>query len=166
MDILALLNKRSGIVADRHNNRVSVYLKGVAVLALDGNAALTYLAKRGLKVYGNVIRLEEIAKEAGVCKANALSCDKVVLHLDDSRLLAVQIKLVSYLTARKSAADNYHVLADLSLAEQEVYSLDSSVRALYGYLLRYGTRCDDYLVGVKRLYVGYFGVHIDGYGVL
>ena len=109
---------------------------------------------------GHVVCLEAVAQIACVCKADAGSCDEVVLHLNDSRLFALKEERICDLTARKSAADNDHTLSNRLVSKQEINSLDGSISALDGYSLCHGTRSNDYLVGIKRLDVGYLCVHL------
>ena len=161
MNVLALFCDRSRIVANRHNNRVGINIKHIAVLCTNLNLAVGNFAKSGFKVYGDVVCLKEVTEEACVCKADALCCDKVVLHFNNCGLLALKVKVVCDFTARKTAADNGHVLANLCVAKEVVNGFDGSVSTLNGDSLCLCTGCDDDFVSIERLYIGYFCVHIN-----
>ena len=159
VDVLALGGKRSGVVANRQDHGIGLDRKGLALLVLERHASLSDLAQRGLQIDGNLIGLEEITQIAGVGKANAGGRDEVVLHLNDDRLLAVQVEIVGDLTAGQASANDDDTLANRLVAQQVVNGLDRRLCALDGDLLGNGTRCDDDLVGIQLGYVLDFGVY-------
>ena len=125
VDILALFAKGSAAITCGHNDIVRIYLEGLAILIGDRYAVRVNLGKFGLKMYGNLIGIEEITQEACICKAYSLDIDDIGLHFYNGRLLALQIELICYLTAGKTSADDDNVLADLFFAQQEVNSLNA-----------------------------------------
>ena len=155
VNVLALWRDGIGFVTDRDNNAVSGNVEALAILVNDSYAVLANLACAGLKMHGNLVRVEEVTQEACVGKADFVGNDKIVLHLDYSRLLALEIQVISDFAAGQTAADNNHIVADFLFAQQIFNSLDSVLGTLDGKFVGNRTCGNDNLVGVERIDVFY-----------
>ena len=117
VDVAGLLGKRSGDIARAADDGVTVDVDVLTVLAgADDRAVLDFLECR-LKIDGSLVQGEPLSEIRGVCKADAGLADKVVLHLDNDRILALESELVGYFASGQSAADNSDGVADFCAVE-------------------------------------------------
>ena len=166
VNVLGLFSHGGRVISNRHNYRVCVDLEGISVLALRNNTAVGDLNNARFEMNRYSVSLEEVTEEACVSKADAGGYDKVVHHLNDGGLFALEVELVCDLTSRKSATDNGYVLANLFIAEEEVDRLNSSFNTLDGYSLCTCAGCNDNLVSAECVYVGDLCIELDLDGML
>lgn len=124
-----IARKGTRFVTNGYDNIVGSNVTFVAVLICYRDAILENFTQPGLQMYGNVVCLKEITEEAGVCQTYTLGCDQIVLHFHDRGLLALQIQLVCNFTAGETAADDNHVISNLPVAQQILYSLNTISKA-------------------------------------
>ena len=161
MNVLCLLCKRCRIVADREDYGVALNLASASILICDNNRAVLDLLYTCFKMYGHLICIEEIAKEGGVCQRNTGGGDKIVLHLYDGRLFALEVEVVSDLASCKSAANNNYALANRLVLKKVVNRLNCIFRAGNRNSLRGSARCNNYLVSLDKADVLDLGVKLD-----
>ena len=94
-------------------------------------------------MYWNFVCLEEITEITCVCKANSFCCNEVILHFNDCRLLALEIKLVCDFTTCKTAADDCDIFSDFFCSEKEVNGFDCIFYAFHRDSLCFCTCCND-----------------------
>ena len=164
MDVFLLFGAFHGsrLVTDGKNNGIRGNIKYVAFFISCNDLAFRDFAESGFEMYGNLIGLEEVTQIAGVCKTDTLGRDEVILHFNDGRLLAVQIKLICDFATGQTAADNDNVFANRLLTEEIINRFDRSIRALHGNLSRLCTGSNDDLVCIERGDILNFRIHLYG----
>ena len=90
VDVAGLLGKRSGDIARAAYDGIAVYIDILAVLAGTDDGAVPDLLENSLKIDGSLMQGEPLSEIGGVCKADAGLTHKIVLHLDDYRILALE----------------------------------------------------------------------------
>ena len=101
VDVAGFLGKRSGDIARAADDGVTVDVDVLAVLAgADDGAVLDFLEGR-LKIDGSLVQGEPLSEIRGVCKADTGLADKVVLHLDNDRILALESELFRIRSVRR-----------------------------------------------------------------
>ena len=123
VDVAGLLGKRSGDIARAADDGVTVDVDVLAVLAGADDGAVPDLLENSLKIDGSLMQGEPLSEIGGVCKADAGLTHKVVLHLDDYRILALERELVGYFAAGQTAADNLPHTRTKAVSEKPVVSI-------------------------------------------
>ena len=117
VDMLALGNNGCRFVPNGKDDGIRIDGERLAFLVLQGNVAVADFGKGSFKVNGYLVGLEEITEVAGVCKANPLGGDEVVLHFYNHGLFTVQVEVVCNFTTSQTATDNHYVFANRLVAK-------------------------------------------------
>ena len=159
----ALVANRSRHEADAVDDVVASDLEGLAILTLDGDAAVVDLGDGGVQVGRNLVVLHRVTQEGGVGKAGSLSSNQVAGVLDNDRVLALEDQVVSCLAGGLAAAEEQDLVADFLLLLEQFGEAHGLLEARdHGHGSRHGAGGHDDLVeaahGAK---VGDLGVEAD-----
>ena len=94
MHMFASLRKRRRDVSGTADHAVARKLFALSVIAGNNDRSVLYFFQRRFKIHGDLMQREPFSQVRAVRKANALLRNKIVLHLNDQRVFALQREFI------------------------------------------------------------------------